>query len=57
VQYIKDGEIGSSKIYFSTNLKQQSMKILTYYKARFQMKFVFRDGKQFVGVNTCEARK
>lgn len=56
VQYIKDGEIRSSKIYFSTNLKQQSMEILTYYRARFQMEFVFRDGKQFVGVNTCEAR-
>jgi hypothetical protein len=32
------------------------MEILTYYKARFQMEFVFRDGKQFVGVNSCEAR-
>ena len=32
------------------------MEILTYYKVRFQMEFVFRDGKQFVGVNSCEAR-
>lgn len=56
VQYIKDGKIGVSKIYFSTNLKQKSTEILTYYKARFQMEFVFRDGKQFVGVNNCEAR-
>jgi hypothetical protein len=56
LEYVKDGEIGSSKIYFSTNLKQQSMEILPYYKARFQMEFIFRDGKQFVGVNTCEAR-
>lgn len=56
VQYIKDGKIGVPKIYFSTNLKQKSTEILTYYKARFQMEFVFRDGKQFVGVNNCEAR-
>lgn len=56
VQYLKEGVIASSKIYFSTNLKQQSMEILTYYKARFQMEFVFRDAKQFVGLNTCEAR-
>jgi hypothetical protein len=56
VQYLKGGKTTSTKIYFSTNLKQQTLEILTYYKARFQIEFVFRDGKQFVGVNTCEAR-
>jgi hypothetical protein len=58
VQYLnlKGDKIKSTKIYFSSNLKQDSLEILTYYKARFQIEFLFRDGKQFLGVNTCEAR-
>jgi hypothetical protein len=53
---LKRDKIKSTKIYFSSNLKQDSIELLTYYKARFQIEFLFRDGKQFVGVNTCEAR-
>jgi hypothetical protein len=53
---LKGDKIKATKIYFSSNLKQESLEILTYYKARFQIEFLFRDGKQFVGVNTCEAR-
>jgi hypothetical protein len=55
-EYIKDNEIKTTKIYFSTNLKQETSQIVAYYRARFQMEFVFRDAKQFTGVNTCEAR-
>lgn len=53
---LKGDKIKATKIYFSSNLKQESLEILSYYKARFQIEFLFRDGKQFVGVNTCEAR-
>lgn len=56
VKYFKDGKLVSTKIYCSTNTKQDTMEVLEYYKSRFQMEFVFRDGKQFTGVNTCEAR-
>lgn len=52
--YLKGDKIKATKIYFSSNLKQESLEILTYYKARFQIEFLFRDGKQFVGVNTYE---
>ena len=58
VHYLSENgeKIKATKIYFSSNLKQESLEILTYYKSRFQIEFLFRDGKQFVGVNTCEAR-
>lgn len=58
VQYLSANgdKIKATKIYFLSNLKQESIEILTYYKARFQIEFLFRDGKQFIGVNTCEAR-
>ena len=45
-----------TKIYFSSNVKQESLEIFTFYKSRFQIEFLFRDGKQFVGVNTCATR-
>jgi ribosomal protein S17E len=56
VRYLKNGKVVAAKIYCSANIKQDTMEILEYYKSRFQMEFVFRDGKQFTGVNTCEAR-
>ena len=56
VKYLKDAKVISTKIYCSSNIKQESLEIVTYYSSRFQMEFVFRDAKQFTGVNTCEAR-
>lgn len=45
-----------TKIYFSTNLKRKAIEILDYYRLRFQMEFLFRDGKQHVGLEHCQAR-
>lgn len=56
VRYLRNGKISSTKIYCCSNLKQETLEIVTFYRSRFQMEFVFRDGKQFTGVNTCEAR-
>lgn len=44
------------KMYFSTNLQRGAKQILEYYQARYQMEFNFRDGKQFTGLQTCQAR-
>jgi hypothetical protein len=30
---------------------------LRYYKSRFQIEFLFRDAKQFLGLNHCQARR
>ena len=30
--------------------------ILGFYKARFQIEFIFRDAKQFTGLSDCQAR-
>ena len=32
------------------------MQIIAYYKARFQIEFLFRDAKQFTGLMDCQAR-
>lgn len=44
------------KIYFSTDLNLPAWLIVKYYKARFQEEFLFRDAKQFTGLNHCQAR-
>lgn len=44
------------KIYFSTDLEQDWEEVLEFYRLRFQIEFLYRDAKQFTGLNDCEAR-
>lgn len=46
----------SHKIYFSTDLEQKWDEVLQMYQQRFQIEFLYRDAKQFTGLNDCEAR-
>ena len=41
----------------STNLYQSALEIFNYYALRFQIEFLFRDAKQFTGLNHCQARE
>ena len=41
---------------FSTDLELDGILIYQYYKARFQIEFLFRDAKQFTGLTHCQAR-
>lgn len=41
---------------FSTDVEQDPMQIYHYYKLRFQIEFIFRDAKQFTGLEDCQAR-
>ena len=51
-----NGEVRTIKLFFSTNLNRSAIDILKYYKARFQMEYLFRDGKQYTGLEHCQAR-
>lgn len=51
----KNGKWGH-KIYFSTDLEQKWKEIVNMYRQRFQIEFLYRDAKQFTGLNDCEAR-
>jgi len=56
-QYLNEkGEVTNTILYFSTNTLRDGIQIVKYYKARFQMEFIFRDGKQFTGLSDCQAR-
>jgi hypothetical protein len=41
---------------FSTDTELTAECIYRYYKARFQIEFIFRDAKQFTGLGHCQAR-
>ena len=43
-------------LFFSTDLELGALEILQYYKNRFQIEFLYRDGKQHTGLNDCQAR-
>jgi IS4 transposase len=41
---------------FSTDPDLSPDKILLYYKQRFQIEFLFRDAKNYAGLENCQAR-
>jgi hypothetical protein len=57
VEFLKAGESTERyALYFSTNLDLDGYLIYKYYKARFQIEFLFRDAKQFTGLTHCQSR-
>ena len=52
----REGKEPSYVLLFSTDVELDPWKIYRYYKARFQVEFIFRDAKQFTGLCDCQAR-
>jgi hypothetical protein len=43
-------------VLFSTDVTLEALTLYRFYKARFQIEFLFRDSKQFTGLVDCQAR-
>jgi Transposase DDE domain len=57
VEFLKEGSSTERyALYFSTDLTLNGLQIYQYYKARFQIEFLFRDAKQFTGLTHCQSR-
>ena len=56
VTYPKDSGKHATKLYFSTDIEMDPNEVLQYYHCRFQIEFLYRDGKQHTGLNDCQAR-
>jgi len=56
VTYTKTNGKDSCKLYFSTDISMQASDVLLYYQSRFQIEFLYRDGKQHTGLNDSQAR-
>lgn len=44
------------EVFFSTNVSMKGLDIIACYRARFEIEFVFRDAKQFAGLQDCQSR-
>ncbi|PPL01013.1 transposase [Parapedobacter indicus] len=44
------------KLCFSTDTEMDAVTIVRYYRLRFQIEFIYRDAKQFTGLENCQAR-
>jgi len=56
VTYPKACGKDTHKLYFSTDVTMDPPDVLLYYKSRFQIEFLYRDGKQHTGLNDSQAR-
>ena len=54
--FYKNRQEVARKLYFSTDLKMTGMKIVSHYRSRFQIEFLYRDAKQHAGLEDCQAR-
>lgn len=54
---VKKGNKIGRVLLFSTDVNLGGMTLIEYYKARFQIEFVFRDAKQHTGLMDCQSRK
>ena len=46
----------ATALLFCTDNSCSALDVYRYYKARFQIEFIFRDSKQFLGLTHCQAR-
>ena len=56
VTYSKTNGKNARKLYFSTDISMDPNDVLLYYHSRFQIEFLYRDGKQHTGLNDSQAR-
>jgi Transposase DDE domain len=56
VVVVVDTQHNRSAVLFSTDVGLKALTLYRYYKARFQIEFLFRDAKQFTGLSDCQAR-
>jgi len=53
---VRDRDKPRYALLFSTDIDLDALTLYRYYKARFQIEFLFRDSKQFTGLTDCQAR-
>ena len=56
IVYTKRKNKLSHQLYFSTDLNLEACLLLKYYQTRFQIEFIYRDAKQFTGLNDFQGR-
>ena len=52
-----DGSVKTSRLLASTDTALSGMDLWYYYHLRFQIEFLYRDAKQFLGLEHCQSRQ
>ena len=55
--YNKDKTIKNCKIFATTDTAMMGIDLWLYYHLRFQIEFLYRDAKQFLGLTHCQSRQ
>jgi len=55
-RYDKNGDFKSHSIFCATDLNLSGIDIFVYYKSRFQIEFLYRDAKQYTGLEHCQSK-
>jgi hypothetical protein len=50
-----DGKVSGHRLYISTDMKLDGGEVLPIYQCRFQQEFLYRDAKQELGLEHCQA--
>jgi hypothetical protein len=56
IVYLLHKQQGNYEVLLCTDIDLPAEKIETYYRMRYQIEFLFRDGKQHAGFEDCQAR-
>lgn len=56
VVVVVNTQLNRYAVLFSPDVDLEPLRLYRYYKARFQIEFLFRDAKQFTGLSDCQAR-
>ena len=56
VVVVVNTQLNRYAVLFSTDVDLEALTLYRYYKARFQIEFLFRDATQFTGLSDCPAR-
>jgi len=56
VAYKRENKKVIRKLYYCTDLNKEALDVLRIYRSRFQIEFLYRDAKQHIGLNDCQAR-
>ena len=55
-RYDKQGNFKNHSIFCATDLTLSGIDIFVYYKSRFQIEFLYRDAKQYAGLEHCQSK-
>ena len=52
----ENGKVCVTKMFFTTDIDMDAYDVIRHYRSRYQIEYLYRDSKQFTGLEHCQAR-